>query len=529
MAQITVLVNGSPTERFKISKGLRQGCPLSTLLFNIVGELLNLMLLKAVSIGLFEGFEVGQGDSTVSISHLQFADDLIIFYGNSESHILNVKRVLRVFKLASGLKLNMKKCRLFGINVDEEFLSSMAARISCQVGNFPSDYLGFHLGAKRNSIALWEPLVAKFSARLTSWKSLTLSFGGSIALIKSILSSLPLYFLAMFRMPSAILHRLNSIMGRFLWGGNEDKRRIHWIKWERICNPVAVGGLGIPNIDSTNKAFLDKWIGDRPLKDLFPCIFVVARNQSGSIFEFGSKGPMGSNIEKDWVKWNKSSDGVFSIKSYKTLFAPNSREDFNWKFLIWNGPYKSEGGIWKCIPAATICTIEDRSIISRRLPKHVYWTPPPSRWLKLNVDGSMKDDGSKGGISGVLKDENKSTLLTFSLKIGSGPPIMAETLAIKFGWLSFCSSPWVGRLKLVIESDCRVVIEWVKNPNLAPDCFKIWIIGLNKAWVDNDFCLRFIPRHCNTEATLLQKVVQLAITWLLLLLNVCCKGFSCVC
>ncbi|KAE8711952.1 hypothetical protein F3Y22_tig00110267pilonHSYRG00019 [Hibiscus syriacus] len=54
-ASISVLVNGSPTERFRIKKGLRQGCPLFPLLFNIVAEGLSSMLFKAMSIGLFEG------------------------------------------------------------------------------------------------------------------------------------------------------------------------------------------------------------------------------------------------------------------------------------------------------------------------------------------------------------------------------------------------------------------------------------------------------------------------------------------
>ncbi|KAK8589988.1 hypothetical protein V6N12_024374 [Hibiscus sabdariffa] len=68
---------------------------------------------------------------------------------------------------------------------------------------------------------------------------------------------------------------------------------------------------------------------------------------------------------------------------------------------------------------ANISTVQDQFYISTRPSKHVSWTPPPSRWLKFNVGGSMKADGSKGGIGGVLKDEHKSTLLTFLLKIGS--------------------------------------------------------------------------------------------------------------
>ncbi|KAL4278205.1 hypothetical protein GQ457_03G006070 [Hibiscus cannabinus] len=106
---ISVLVNGSPTGRFNISRGLRQGCPLSPLLFNLVGEALSLMLGKSENLGLFSGIKIGRNVNSVTISHLQFADDLMVFSDAEESQVLAVQRVLRVFELASGLQINFKK------------------------------------------------------------------------------------------------------------------------------------------------------------------------------------------------------------------------------------------------------------------------------------------------------------------------------------------------------------------------------------------------------------------------------------
>ncbi|KAE8732842.1 Myosin-3 [Hibiscus syriacus] len=84
-------------------------------------------------------------------------DDLIIFCGASKMQILNVKRVLRVFEVMSGLQLNLKKSRLFGTNTIEEEVEEWARAIGCSIGCFPSDYLGLPLGANRNSSALWDP------------------------------------------------------------------------------------------------------------------------------------------------------------------------------------------------------------------------------------------------------------------------------------------------------------------------------------------------------------------------------------
>ncbi|XP_028084604.1 uncharacterized protein LOC114285700 [Camellia sinensis] len=75
--RVSVLVNGSPTEEFQPQKGLRQGDPLSPFLFIIAAEALNLLLARAVEKGLFRGASVGSND--LRISHLQFADDTIVF------------------------------------------------------------------------------------------------------------------------------------------------------------------------------------------------------------------------------------------------------------------------------------------------------------------------------------------------------------------------------------------------------------------------------------------------------------------
>ena len=74
---LSVLVNGAPTRQFNIKRGLRQGCILSSLLFNLVVEALSVVMHKSVSLDLFKGISVGNYD--LMISHLQYADDTLIF------------------------------------------------------------------------------------------------------------------------------------------------------------------------------------------------------------------------------------------------------------------------------------------------------------------------------------------------------------------------------------------------------------------------------------------------------------------
>ncbi|XP_071700500.1 uncharacterized protein [Rutidosis leptorrhynchoides] len=76
-ASVSILVNGSPTKEFSLKRGIRQGDPLSPYLFIIVAEALNKMIKRAIEVNMFKGPTIGKDN--VMISHLQYADDTILF------------------------------------------------------------------------------------------------------------------------------------------------------------------------------------------------------------------------------------------------------------------------------------------------------------------------------------------------------------------------------------------------------------------------------------------------------------------
>ncbi|XP_022030239.1 uncharacterized protein LOC110931140 [Helianthus annuus] len=103
----SVLVNGSPTFEFGWQKGIRQGDPILPFLFIIVMEAFSGMMKKACDIGAFDGLRM-PNDGTV-LSHLLYADDTKLMGEWSSSNFKNMKRILRIFYLCSGLKLNLYK------------------------------------------------------------------------------------------------------------------------------------------------------------------------------------------------------------------------------------------------------------------------------------------------------------------------------------------------------------------------------------------------------------------------------------
>ncbi|GKV33852.1 hypothetical protein SLEP1_g42302 [Rubroshorea leprosula] len=201
-SMVSVLVNGSPTKQFTVSKDLRQGDPLSPFLFLIVAEGLNGLVSSAVVKEQYKGVIVGNG--AVSVSHLQFADDMIFFGEATEENIKAIKCIMRIFELVSGLKINFGKSQLMGIGVGEEWRARMAFRLYCKEGGFPFKYLGIPIGGNHRRITMWQPMVESFKRKLESWKGRHLSFSGRITLINSILSSLPVFLMSVYLIPKVI-------------------------------------------------------------------------------------------------------------------------------------------------------------------------------------------------------------------------------------------------------------------------------------------------------------------------------------
>lgn len=109
-ASFAVLVNGSPSQFFSASRGLRQGDPISPLLFLLVMEVFTRMVNSAATVGLISGFFVGRlNDSASDVSHLLFDDDTIIFCDNDCEQIVNLRDIVIWFEVAFGIRVNLSK------------------------------------------------------------------------------------------------------------------------------------------------------------------------------------------------------------------------------------------------------------------------------------------------------------------------------------------------------------------------------------------------------------------------------------
>lgn len=256
-AWISILVNGAPTEEFQMQKGVRQGDPLSPFLFIIAAEGLNWSFKKMEAQGLIQGMQFGNGGP--KLTHLQFADDTLVFCKADLVNVTNIRRVLRAFEITSGLKINYHKTMLCGVCVNDAELQTYAEVLRCKTQKLPIKYLGMPLGVSPRLKSTWKEVITKVRLRLASWKRRYLSFEGRIVLIKSVLGSLPIFYMSLFKMPESVARSIESIQARFLWGGSDLKKKIHLVAWSKVTQPYSSGGLGIKNIRDMNDALLTKW------------------------------------------------------------------------------------------------------------------------------------------------------------------------------------------------------------------------------------------------------------------------------
>ncbi|KAK2637577.1 hypothetical protein Ddye_032369 [Dipteronia dyeriana] len=156
---ISVLVNGS--HQCQLGRGLRQGVPLSLFLFNLVVEGLSALFIKANELNYVRGVTLGRNE--VHISHLQFADDML---EPKVEYLLNSRRILRCFELASGLRLNFHKSCVVRICKGGRGEEDWAQIFKCRKVSLPLTYLGLPLGGRHSALAFWKPLIKRVENRL---------------------------------------------------------------------------------------------------------------------------------------------------------------------------------------------------------------------------------------------------------------------------------------------------------------------------------------------------------------------------
>jgi hypothetical protein len=138
--RVCININGERSKFFNTYQGLRQGTPLSPIMFNLVVEVIATLMRKDTNHGMIKG--VMTHLLPEGITHIQYADDIILMVEGNEQSITYMKFILYCFELLSGLRINYKKSEAYVFGMEEEEKVKITNMLNCRLGEMTLKYLG---------------------------------------------------------------------------------------------------------------------------------------------------------------------------------------------------------------------------------------------------------------------------------------------------------------------------------------------------------------------------------------------------
>ncbi|CAK8534098.1 unnamed protein product [Lathyrus sativus] len=256
-------INGKFSDKVVARRGVRQGDPLSPLLFVIIMEYLNRLLFRMQR---NLDFNHHVRCERLQLTHLTFADDLLLFSRGDIVSIEIMQRTVNSFLDSTGMKVNPTKSKVYFGSVSDSVKQSILNFTAYDEGSLPFRYLGVPVSSKKLSVVHYLPLMDKLLCRITHWSSRLLSYAGRLQLIKSVLYAITSYWMQCVCFPKTVIRRINAICRTFLWTGGNSSSRKSLIAWDKICKPAAKGGLNVLDLVVWNSMFMMKLLWNISMK-----------------------------------------------------------------------------------------------------------------------------------------------------------------------------------------------------------------------------------------------------------------------
>ena len=210
----SVLLNGIPGKTFQCKRGVRQGDPLSPLLFVLAADLLQSIANKAWQRGILKHPLCDNFGEDFPI--IQYADDTLLILPGDARTLFNRKGLLRTYSDSTGLHVNFAKSFLVPINMSNERALHLANTFGCQVGSMPFTYLGLPLGTTKPTVQDFSPLIYRIERRMAGISKM-ISYNGRLILVNSVLSALPTFYMCCLKMRPDVIKQIDTFRKHCLW------------------------------------------------------------------------------------------------------------------------------------------------------------------------------------------------------------------------------------------------------------------------------------------------------------------------
>lgn len=230
---------------------------MSPQLFVLAVDVLGKLFKHAVRLGILQRLHPRKDVPPISL----YADDVVLFCHPTPSDLEAVKEILHLFGRASGLNVNFAKSSASPLRCSQEMATPILAQLGCPVVDLPITYLGIPLTLRRPTVAQLQPVIDKIAGRLPTWKAGLMSKPGRLAMVKSVLCAIPIHQLLAYAPPKRALKLVEKIKRGFLWAGRAAANGGHChVNWSRVCRPIALGGLGVQDIERDGLALRLRWL-----------------------------------------------------------------------------------------------------------------------------------------------------------------------------------------------------------------------------------------------------------------------------
>ena len=216
-ASTRVLLNGDPGNLICNARGLRQGDPLSPMLFILVMEMLQCLFQRAASLGVLSP----PASQVIQHQCSLYADDVVLFVNPAAQDMITTKEILALFGDASGLHTNLQKSLIAPIACSDSEVTLAAQLFLAEISDFPIKYLGLPLTVRRPRKAHLQPLVDCVAAYIPTWKASLLNKAGRLTLVKVTMSAACVHTLISLKVPDWVFQEIDKRRRGFLWSGKE--------------------------------------------------------------------------------------------------------------------------------------------------------------------------------------------------------------------------------------------------------------------------------------------------------------------
>ena len=275
-SRLSVLLNGVPEGYFGCSRGVRQGDPLSPLLFGIAEDFLSRLLTRLV--GSSQILPISSPRGFLAPTHLLYADDVLIFCRGTQKNLKHIMGAFGNYGDISGQLVNWGKSSIyFGSSISPSRIGSLQSLVGMQIGHLPFSYLGVPLFQGKPRKAVLRPIADKILSKFAKWKGKSLSLAGRATLIRSVITGSFVHSFMIYKWPSSLLSLINRKLRNFLWTGSCEETKLVRVAWDRCCRPYSQGGLGLKDIGLLNDSLLRKFTWKFMTSDGFAFSFLRER------------------------------------------------------------------------------------------------------------------------------------------------------------------------------------------------------------------------------------------------------------